>query len=315
MAKRNTGKRGKPSARKQRARVPPRVQRSLDNDGMCYARLLSDPCSAPLCHPVYAGVDGGLVARFESDFVFANGATDSNSGFLWTPGAIGNAPGASSITTIQSSSSGSSVTALVGSVGVQPGWSFLAATTRTARCVAACLQIYWPGTELNRSGYVSYGNGTGGILASGGSYSVDGYSQMLAESVRMPDSYVEIKWKPTASDQDWTDPTTATPASDLFRKGSIGFAVKGIPVSTGVRVRLVAVYEYQPAANQGMVIPYNSRSLSNNSLDQIVNALDSTGKWATSIGQVAGAGLRMAGKVYNAGKLVNYATKAAGLLM
>jgi hypothetical protein len=109
--------------------------------------------------------------------------------------------------------------------------------------------------------------------------------------------HIEIKLRPTAADQDWTLPSAPTTQPDLNKKGAIGFTVKGIPPATGIRVRLIAVYEWQPLANQGLVTPANARNTSVNTLDHVVNFLDRTGNWIVRASHAANT-------VYNIGRQI-----------
>lgn len=270
----------------------------LDLDAQCYARLLEDPCTAPLCHPVYNGADGGVVSRFETDFVVFSSSTDTCGALLWIPGAIGNNAGnAPSIITIESSATGTAVTSVNPPNTYNPGFTFLNASAAGVRVVSACMQVYWPGSEGNRSGYITYGNANGSALIVGSSYSADGVSQIFPNSERMPMDYVEIKLRPQDGDQNWTPPFNNTPVSELYKKGAVGFVIKGIPTSTGVRVRLVAVYEWQPNSGQGIVIPDNARNHSSNTLDQVINFLDATGNWVAKIAHSANTVYRLGRQV------------------
>lgn len=273
----NTGRR----ARRRRApAIPAAVRTGLDAQAYAYARLLADPCGAPLTHPVYAGTDGGILARFESDFLYFNGATEAAGLMLFNPGAIGPS-GVNTTSLIAAPSTGPNVATAPTFINssFQPGFGFLAATAQNVRCVAACLQVYWPGTEANRQGFISYGPVPGAAVL-GDTPTVAQVAQIFPKTERMPNDHIEVKWRPADGDQMWGPMDQASPTIDQARKSAIGFAVQGLPVSTGVRVRLIAVYEYQPIWGQGMIAPINSRSTSSNSLDHVVNYLDTFTDWA-----------------------------------
>jgi hypothetical protein len=159
------------------------------------------------------------------------------------------------------------------------------------------MQVFWAGSETSRAGYISYGNTTGAQIIIGGSYSADSISQVFPNVTRTPMDHLEIKLRPTTADMDWTQPSLPTLQPDLNRKGAIGFTAKGLPAATGLRVRLVAVYEWQPLANQGLVTPANARNTSSNTLDHVVNVLDRTGNWMVSAAHAANT-------VYNVGRRV-----------
>jgi len=68
--------------------VPAAVRRGMDASARAYAMLLSDPCGAPLTHPLYAGGEGGILVKAESVFNLVAG-TDTKALVHWTPGAMG----------------------------------------------------------------------------------------------------------------------------------------------------------------------------------------------------------------------------------
>lgn len=286
----------------------------------CYARLLADPCTAPLCHPVYNGADGGIVSRFEYDTVLFSSSTDTCGALIWAPGGIGvSSTTASGITTIEAAASSTSVTAVSPPATYNPGQGFLSGVAANCRVVAACIQVFWPGSENNRQGYITYGNVSGATILTGTSYSVDSVSQLLPNSERMPMDFIEIKLRPQDGDQQWTNPGGATTVAELSKKGAIGFAIKGIPTSTGVRVRFVAIYEWQAYPGQGLVIPDNARNTSTNTLDHIVNALDATGNWVAKAVHAANTVYRIGRQVQPyasaLARTTNYAARAIPALM
>jgi uncharacterized protein YaiE (UPF0345 family) len=236
---------------------------------------------------------------------------------MWVPGGIGVTSGnASGIVTVEAANTTTSTAAVNSVIGLQPGYNFAVGTSNAMRCVAACLQVYWPGTESNRQGYISYGTMNGNNMVAGTSYTMDNLSTLFNMSERIPTDYVEYKWRPSDGDQLFTNPLQSTPTPDLARKGALGFVIKGIPVSTGVRVRLVAVMEWQPLAGEGVTVAGNSRNTSVNSLDHVINYLDSAGDWMLKAGHVLASGYRAGRAALPYVQAVSYATqKMGGLLM
>lgn len=321
MAKRKQVKGNKKRGGRAKQQLPRAVGRpagpGLDRQAVEYARLLADPCNAPLAHPLYVGADGGIVARFETDLVVFVSGTTTAAAFVWTPGGIGTTGTvASNLSQFESplSSSGATAAGLV--PATNPGFNFLSANASAARCVAACLQVYWPGSEQNRAGYITYGKcpGSSVIIGTAG-YTADGVGTIFQTSQRMPVDRIDVVWKPMDGDQQWTNPSANTPTIELTRKGAVGFVVKGIPSGTGVRVRMVAVYEYMPIAASGLSIPYDSRNMSNNTLDQVVNFLDRIGGFTDGAVKFGASALRAAGKVGRAVNAVSYASRAMPALL
>jgi len=106
----------------------------------------------------------------------------------------------------------------------------------------------------------------------------------------VPESMIEVKWRPQTGDTDWTDPATSTADGDLQKKGAIFAAFSNLPVNTGLRVRLICVYEWQPRAAQGMASNDDDRARSKNTLTDVINALDKNGPdWAFQFGRTANA--------------------------
>lgn len=247
----------------------------MDQQGKAFAALLQDPCNASLCHPTYAGTDNGILTRFETDNILFNGATDTAALLHWAPGGMGTTGTQGNHLLVgTSATTGGAITPAVLSNSVSPGTIFLTGNAASVRCVAACMQVYWPGSESNRAGLVYTGISNGATVVAGQATSADGVSQLTQFVDRAPTNFIEIKWRPSDGDQLMIPPSTNTVLSELARKNAITMAVKGIPVSTGLRVRLVVVYEWTPLAGDGIVNPVMSRSLSNNTLSQVVSYLD-----------------------------------------
>lgn len=263
---------------------PRRKMGGLDSAAADYARLLADPCNAPLVHPVYAGGEGGILIRFETDFIVFNGATDTCGVLSWTPGAIG-INGGSAVNLLASGAvnSATAVTPAYQVVYSSPGCAFLPNNAAAARCVAACMQVYWPGSESNRAGIVFAGNAAArNITNAASSATADWVGNVCSFSSRMPNDHIEVRWRPTDADQMLIDPRTVTPDPEFARRNALVLAVKGIPNTTGVRVRLVAVYEYEPVIGIGIVNPQSSVARSGYTLDDVLNYLDRMGDWANA---------------------------------
>lgn len=250
-----------------------RLRQGLDAQAMAWAALLADPCNGPLAHPIYPGADGGALVRVENEFSAFGSGTDTGGLMLWLPGH----PGTDSLKL--SGFTNTSTPAVLGDISSgSSGYTYLRTNATNARCVAACMQVFWAGTELNRQGFVAGGCLAGGIFtdASAAVLSPDNVRPLLPNRARMPDGCFEIRWAPAAGDTLWVDPSEAsTVGANINNKTCLGLAVSGI-AGVGVRIRLVAVYEYVPKYNLGLVSPYNSRALSRSSLDDVINFLDRT---------------------------------------
>jgi hypothetical protein len=127
-----------------------------------------------------------------------------------------------------------------------------------------------------------YGNVPGRLANFGDTLSADAVGVVTQASCRMPSQMLEFRWRPNDGDQMYIDANTDTPGVEFARRGALALVWKGIPVSTGLRIRMVAVYEYIPDVSQGIVNPTTSRSFSKNTLDHVVNVLDKAANWASS---------------------------------
>lgn len=255
------------------------VQRSvLDSGAAAWARLLADPCAAPLTYPCYpTGTGGSVLMRFESDFLFATGATEVAGIFGFCPGSLG---GFSNATPLTSDILGTVLTLQSTSI---PGFTFINANTNSYRPVAACMQVMYPGTELNRSGVVGVGICSGDVLlrnvntVGGGSNINTNASEvrtMCQHVERMPTTVVEIKWFPGTADEEnnSTQGLKLGTLTDIEGRNTIFMSASGFPVSTGIRIRMVAVYELSFGAGAGQIAG-SVAPTSGNTPAQVVRAL------------------------------------------
>lgn len=291
----------KPVVRRVRKRA---MGHRLDPVASSYAHLLNDPCNAPLCHPVYAGGEGGYLARYEKDYIVNQyGIANTAGAICFTPALLCNHPvntvvfansTAHSAVYLASSSSSPATTPVVDNTacewysdnGGQPGYDQLITMAGGVRCVAACMQITFPGTELNRSGIVSLAQlpDAAAVLRSGSdagpaaTFTVGELRSVSPMVSRTPETTLEVKWKPSFSDQRFKTPNV-TSHTDIAQHSCLTATWSGIPASTGMRIRVVAVYEWVPKASNGLMNSNESRARTPCTLDQVLNYLDQAGNW------------------------------------
>jgi hypothetical protein len=177
------------------------------------------------------------------------------------------------------------------------------------------MQITYLGTESARSGVINYGAANGTTFTQGDAVSAATLSNVLEKFTRTPVGTVDVKWRPSNFDQVFKD-TTATPsATDLAKNSALGVVFSGLQATAGLRLRLVAVYEYQPANNTGMVNTASSRNTSNASLDHVINYLDAAGDWMYSAANSAGRVIRGAQAIAPYVQAVGYAGSRALAIM
>lgn len=311
----------KQQAPKQLVMARPRIRvpslQGLDRPALEWAHLLADPCNAKLVYPCYPSGNGGTVlVRFENDQVVANGATEVAAFGVWAPGF------GLSTTNVTAQTSDTLGSLLTPSTLVAPGDTFLKNNGNAVRCVAACLQISYPGSELNRAGIVGIGVAPAdtAILnlptaAGGGNINAtaQGYRVASQHVERMPQSIVECKWFPGEADQTaYSYPYPTAYAPGLQGRNAIIWSASGFPVSTGVRIRMVAVYEINLFSNAGIpsvqaIAPPVSAFQTSHVLRYLASKdpqwyLDTAGKVARVIGNVisyASQGFKAAGAAVN----------------
>jgi hypothetical protein len=259
----------------------------MDRAALDYAALLADPCNGPLVSGPFGDGSGGVVSRFERDIVINNSGADTGAALVFIP----------ALATVQGSSA-----AIVNDTGTitfanvatadMPGYNYLSTNAGQFRCLAACVQIYWPGSELNRQGIVSVGQFPADIVTD----AVVSTSDIRTASPyveRMPDGMVELKWRPTAYETTWQRAANVTDtATDWDKYTALAVSAAGIPVSTGLRVRMVAVYEWIPRPGTGSGLTTIHRTtVKTGSLSNIIAALDRTGDWMYNGAMKAGHAL------------------------
>jgi hypothetical protein len=268
----------------------------LDPSARAYANLLRDPCNAPLVHPTYAGSDGGYLVRFNAMNTFGLLPTSTAGVVHWIPGVI-NASGGLNNSLLACESTGSATAAAMTAVNnlYTPGGLFLQSNASEYRCVAACITIYWPGSELSRAGLISTGNTDGALLTPGASVQPGQVFPVMSYTERVPEGKIELRWRPSSADQLFssssvavTNPTT----QDSAKNAALTLFYYGLPAGAGINVEFTAVYEYVPSVTLGMSVTPNSRSMSSNTLDQVVNYLDNTGDWVRKGVSLAGTALQ-----------------------
>lgn len=217
---------------------------------MQYARLLADPCTAPLVAPQYGASDGGYLAKLSSheNFTIGSANTGGNSGqsgyLLWYPdytGINGGSGtdgsmyvfGASNASTGPANSTTSPLG--LGSFGSTNG-AFLDDPTRTfvqtslvqdTRCAAACLKFLYTGRADALSGRVGYLENVPRealLTGTGGPPNVNDMFRYSNASMRTPAHGLENKFRPGNGSDDYRGATL----DPCFVQGEAGVAITSI---------------------------------------------------------------------------------------
>jgi len=298
-------------------KVSARPAVALDGAAADYARLIADPCNAKLVSTIWPGANGSFVSRFETDFIFRGGAADVAGILVYVPGTNSCYVNATTLL------ADNTATLLgVDNVGFPPpGNSFLAAAG-SIRAVASCMQVSFPGTELNRSGIVSLGITNFGALTAnvaapaggGNANTTAGNIRTLCQHVeRMPTEMAEITWFPNSGDQEpfeLTQQGALVQLDDASSKNCIVMSASGYPASTGVRVRIVTVFEWTPKTGQGLVAA-SEVPKSSNTLNDVLRALPA----AKGTNWFINAYKRATPYIRAAGSVISYGAKVLGPAM
>lgn len=271
MVKIGGGKKGKSKAmvgKGKRTAKPAPAGIKLDAEARRYAALLQDPCFAPLTPALYDGSGSGLFVRVESDVIIDSAATETCAACYFTPGILSSIANNSSLR-----KAGSALSNDLSSLGwtdeatKQPGYGFIGAFGAT-RVVSACLQASYVGAEQNRSGVMAFGQVSRKIA--------DGFAtpaavrQEASLVARVPDGVMEIKLVPEQINGEWAPVNAAVAQLDSYP--TLFFSASGLPVATGIRIRLVQVLEWQPVSAAGVISqPVQSNSI--NTVSQVLKAL------------------------------------------
>jgi hypothetical protein len=283
--------------------------KGLDMLASKYAELLADPCSGPLVSGPFGDGTGGLIARYEQDIVLDSQATAIGSAIVFCPSALtysfSNVVPLSADTTLF-------FPYVVGNTANHSGLTSLAAQGGTFRVLSACLQVYYPGSEVSRAGIMGIGQAPFGSFAGPTGVSTSSMRTLANYVERTPEAYSEIVWRPSEFDLQWTQSNNidAPGSSNELRRSTLFSSTTGLPVSTGMRYRMVAVVEFVPSAGFGQTSIVHQPA-SNNTLTHVLNTLESYGDWAyqgaMAIGHTASklyAGAQAVGRVsYGVAKL------------
>jgi hypothetical protein len=263
----------KPAKRK--AVRKPRPMSRLDVPALEYAKLLADPCTGRLVHPIYAGGDAGYLFRAESFATFGTGTGNTAGTVHWVPGYV-NASGTDLVGIAATSGNTAAAAVALGNT-FAPGRTFLNTNARGVRCVAACMKITYPGNESVRSGRIHYGLTTAGLIDAATSHTADGVAQALQHFTRTPPETIELVWRPGAADTEFNDPTEQASAAIRDRKAAITVAWAGLPDAVGLTIHFTAIYEWTPTFSAGVAHNSMGKAISRNTLDDVIDYLKNAG--------------------------------------
>lgn len=213
---------------------------SLDEPAQCWAKLLNDPCNAPLCESPYPG-QKGYMTRFSGVVTQSVGAGNTGVFFKVSPQGCFIAQGATA--------SGATTFTPTNVSNTFPGYNFLFSNSNQVRCVAGCVQAWSSLSPLNITGNVHAGVvNTSAIDVAG--QSLDALSQLAAASGKLTAEMVELKWRPGPVDEEYAPIGSGT--FDLTDTNSVFYAFTGLSSSDVITFKVTFVYEWIPKANLGI---------------------------------------------------------------
>lgn len=277
----------------------------LDQGALAWAKLLNDPCNAPLAQPCYQnGSSTGNLVRLEADMSVRLDGTliGPNYTMLFTPGLNSDGGGTvgndDTAILVRSAPTGDTAGNWL-PVTNGPGWTSLK-QFQSMRPVAACMQLSYGGTEVNRGGFVSMGIVPSEVACNAG-FKLDQLAGACPNNVRMPESHCEMKWRPGATDEEFQPPNFSE--NQISGRNSVLLVIRNAPIDTHIRIRVVAVYETIPNFELGYVINMTTPSRSsNNTVHHVLSYLDRLGNWAWSMGQTASHAIDTASGLYRVAK-------------
>lgn len=270
-------------------------------------RMLSDPCGAEITPSAFGGRNGypQRLSGFNYVSVPANGACL----FAWHPGA-GNVTFS---------------TAADASVNFTPTWGTtnngcsapigaLPTISDDVRCLAACLEVTYVGTELDRSGAMGVLAGHADSVVRGGVVTnVISKMGIANEFGRTPKDTIEIKWVPAELDQQYTNLSDA-PTNFFGDRTAIGFALIAGDKAVAVRLRLTVIYEFLPKSGSGMPLPTVQRNIVGG-YERLVNAAFSNPHFISNMKRAAESAYTVARAVMGSNSFKQLTYKAAPLLL
>lgn len=258
-------------APKRRTRNKAAMLNRLTTAEQRYARLVADPCNGPLSAGIFGDGSGGIVSRFETDGIMGDSPGVTASALAFAPALAASWASGKALDTdgpVWNGVPGAQV----------PGANFLNSNASQFRCLAACLRIYWPGTELNRQGIVSNVQ-TSADVVNNANASVAALRAASTYVQRMPEDFTELKWLPSEYELDMRATGVNSGFQEFSRFSALVATTSGVPAATPIRWRMVAVYEWVPKVATGFASNNVAASVPVGSFQRVTQALTAVGNW------------------------------------
>lgn len=268
MVKRNNNNKTLARAQSRKARKVPvargRVLAGLDAAGAAHARMIMDPCNAPMMPSTYSGMGTGQYRRYRNIIAIPSTAVEGT--YMFAPG----------------SNLGFVATHVLSNVGLPYTFSSFGLFgspeldgNNESRCLAACVKIRYVGTEGERKGTI-------GLRTSPFNYvfnalTSDNPTQLRETQIinRTGEVLHEVKFVPGAGDELFT-PNAGSVVNTQRTLGAFGFTFAGIQPGS-LQVEVTAIIEVEIGSQLvSSVVPPSSRNTVNN----VLSALGPPIRWA-----------------------------------
>lgn len=252
---------------------------ALDAKAQAAARMLADPCNAPLSEACYRG-DAGYRSRFVSNFSLGTGAGQTAAAVVFIP----------TQNTFAFVTTPTSATAGTWSVTAGPGSPFLTTNASAIRSLGACVSATPLSPNLSTSGQVYSTicsiSALQGTAISGATVTIDNLLVLCNKYGKISiDEPMETKWIPASGDEEYVTPTGSADVSDV---NCVLMIFVGFPAATGIVCRFTNIIEWKPASTIGIVSESYLGNPSRNTIEHVKQVLHKRDPaWWSNVGKTA----------------------------
>lgn len=302
VAKKQTPRKRAARTRRGPQRITRQVMTSTATQEQKLLRLIQDPCEAEMVTG-YALTSTGLVQRF-TKFITPAAATENAFAYVWNPTSqLSNG-------IYQKLATGGGAAANTQAPG--PGEVFFENNAEAVAALAACIEVLYTGTLVNRKGYIGVCQASHNVMEAimTGTTDLPTLLTYCQAVVPVPSHKVDIKWSPSMRHFTANGGTTeATSGND----NSLMVVAIGVNPNDFV-VRFTGVYEYIPKFTLGAPAARVTKVYPVGVGERIISALDRSGTWWHNLGQAAGSALRMGYRAaYGIGQVAQLVSNSTAL--
>lgn len=252
-----------------------------------HTNMVIDPCNSKITPTAYRGQDG-FVQRFARTNFFTT-TTETCFMYVFYP-----AYNSMYLTSIALPSSG--IAPITYNIA-GPGQTFLLANSDAQRPIAACAEVDYTGTELNRQGMLYMGSVKASIFSN--NVTVDQITALIGHPRRVPDSTTSVKWIPSPVDEEYWPTGAAVPEAPGDRNVIVVIGT-GFTSPVSFQFTTTLITEWQP--NQGLGIAANTPNTADApaGMERVRTNLSRAGNWWISAAHTVESGYQTAKAVYNA---------------